>query len=156
MPESWIISLISGLIGAVIGGILSYLGAIQATNRNIEATLKLENERLSRDKAIKHKTIKLAFSNEIKQNLKISQNWQINYAKALLATNTWNLYKGEVDFLKPDVLTNLINMYSEIERYNSLVIYERERVSMGHGAMDVAIQNQVKVVEDLLTEFNFS
>ena len=98
----------------------------------------------------------MAFSNEIKQNLKISQNWQINYAKALLATNTWNLYKGEVDFLKPDVLTNLINMYSEIERYNSLVIYERERVSMGHGAMDVAIQNQVKVVEDLLTKFNFS
>ena len=93
--------------------------------------------------------MKQALQAEIQENLDLALNWQTDYSKSILTTETWAIYKGHINLLPIALQEKLIHTYAEVKRYNALVEYDRLRVNAGHGMMDNSIKLEAKKVVDV-------
>ena len=146
----YVTSLISGLLGALIGGFLSYRGAMDATKKNIEALYEHERKRRVFDKEKQGRAMLEAVIAESKQNINLAIKWITSHSKTPFSTEAWSLFKGAIDYLDSDVQEKVLALYSEIARYNALVDYDKAVVPFGSGAMDSAIQAQAGVIKTML------
>lgn len=146
----YVTSLISGLLGALIGGYLSYRGAMDATKKNIEALYEHERRRRVYDKEKQGRAMLEAIIAESKQNLNLAKKWATSHSKTPFGTEAWALFKGAIDYLDSELQEKVLSLYSEIARYNALVDYDKAVVPYGHGSMDNAIQQQAEVVKTTL------
>lgn len=153
-------SLISGLLGALIGGYLSYRGAMDATKKNIDALYEQERKRRVFEKEKEGRKMLEALIAECKQNLLLAKKWRLHHSKAMFSTEAWSLYKGSIDYLDKEIQNKVLSAYSEINRYNALVDYDKSVLPFGHGGMDQPIQNQaeevVKLLEPLMNDLEGS
>lgn len=149
-----ILSLLSGLlgsvVGAVVGGYLSYKGAVDSSKTQIESIYDQEKGKREYEKKREEQIAINALLSEAKENLDLSNKWQISHSKSILSTETWALYKGFVQSLPSSLQEKLIKSYAEIKRYNSLTEYDRARVDFGSGALDQVLQKQASVVAEVL------
>ncbi len=152
MNHLYVTSLISGLLGAIIGGWLSYRGAMDATKKNIDALYEQEKKRRVYDREKQGRAMLEALIAESKQNLNLATKWVTSHSKTPFSIEAWTLFKGSIDYLDNDVQERVLSLYSEIARYNALVDYDKAVVSFGSGAMDNAIQQQAGVVKAILDE----
>lgn|SRR3990167_912768 len=143
-------SLVSGLLGALIGGYLSYKGAMDSAKKNIDAIYEQERKRRVYEKEKEGRKMLEALIAESKQNLILANKWKTHHNKTPFSTESWALYKGSIDYLDGEIQERVLSVYSEINRYNALIDYDKAVVPFGHGSMDQAIQNQAEEVAKLI------
>jgi hypothetical protein len=112
------IALLSGLLGsifgAVIGGLYSYKGAMDATKTQINYLYDQEKEKRRYEGKHKQETMFHSLLSESKENLNLSMKWQTSHSKSILSTETWSVYKGRITSLPPVLQEKLIRSYTEI------------------------------------------
>lgn len=101
-------SLISGIIGALLGGTLAYIGAINATKKQLDSLYALEKEsRIYAEKQQREQMI-CALATEIEENIYLATNlWAgfgssqslVMHTTSLLSTEAWTTYRGNMSSL---------------------------------------------------------
>ncbi|MBI2846012.1 MAG: hypothetical protein HYX86_05645 [Chloroflexi bacterium] len=143
-------NLLSGFIGALVGGFLSYMGAIKAAERTIKATYQQEREkRKTEEEQTKHSIARRLLA-EVSENLLLAEEVQIAHAKIRFITDVWSSVKGALFFLGEDLQEDLQRGYADIHRYNVLAEYEQVKVGYGTGYLDKAIIERGQKVKDSL------
>ncbi len=144
-------SLLSGLIGAIIGGFLSYLGSLKAAEKTVNALYQQEVKKREEEKKELNRSVVNRLLAEVKENLSLSDNVQISHAKIRFITEIWSAVKGNIYFLKEDLQENLQKAYSKIHRYNVLADYDQEKVPLTMGSLDSAIVERAQKVKEALS-----
>lgn len=148
------ISLLSGLmgsiIGAIVGGYFSYKGAMDSAKTQIKNLYQQEKEKREYEKKREEEIMLNSLLSEAKENLELATKWQVHHSKSILSTETWSIYKGSISSLPTSIQERIIKAYTEVKRYNSLAEYDRAKVPVGNGMLDQPIQQQAKVVTDTL------
>ena len=124
-----LISLISGIIGALLGGILSYLGAINATKKQIDSLYAQEKENRTYIEKKQREALICSFTTEIEENIYLATNLWFGSSHrniavnttSLLSTEAWTTYKGNIWSLPSPLQTKLLSTYAEIRQFNTLV-----------------------------------
>jgi hypothetical protein len=154
---SLISGLIGSLIGAIIGGFITFLITRYSLNKTAELTKEtLEKsaddaiylEQKKRRMAVRENLDKalLAFYAECIENRKSIKRWKEYRTKFRFSNDAWNNYKLHlVTFSKP-VQEDLIRIYTEIARWNTLIDYD-VNISPGLGTLDAALERQMGEVE---------
>ncbi|MGB3346419.1 MAG: hypothetical protein WBA71_04100 [Candidatus Humimicrobiia bacterium] len=143
-------SLLSGLIGAIIGGFLSYLGSIKAAEKTVKALYQQEAKKKKEEEQELRRSVAKRLLAEVKENLSLSDEVQISHAKIRFITEIWSVVKGNIYFLKEELQENLQKAYSEIHRYNVLADYDQEKVPLTMGSLDSAIVERAQKVKKAL------
>lgn len=146
------LNLLSGLLGSIVGSLIGYKGAMNAAREQINHLYDLEKQKRKLELKDQEAQILRSLIVEAQENNEIATSWKTNHAKTLMNKESWNLYKGSIRSLASDLRVILLKAYSEINRYNALVEYDRMKIPFGHGGMDAAIQQQAAVVKTALTE----
>ncbi|MFZ5366500.1 MAG: hypothetical protein ACOZBZ_04420 [Patescibacteria group bacterium] len=143
-------NLLSGLIGAVIGGLLSYFGSIKAAEKSIKAVYEQESEkRKEEEEKARASTVKRLLA-EVNENLALTENIMVNNAKIRFITEAWSTAKGDIYFLSEELQENLQKSYTKIHRYNVLVDYDLGKVSYGGGFLDQPLLKAAEEVKEAL------
>ncbi len=161
----FILALVGGLlgaiIGAVIGGYLSYKGAVDAAKKQIDFQNIQERKNRTYQEEQQKGIMKDALLVEIEENLKLAQSlasgddinplakaaWDIYKGKSILTSEAWDIYKGNITKLSVPLQKNLLNVYIEVRKYNSLIEYERRKIPYGDVQLNPLIEEQAgKVV----------
>lgn len=145
------LALLSGLFGAIVGGIFSYKGAMNATKTQIDHLYRQEKERRERDKKDQLKTAREALLTEAKENTESIMKWKSYRGKFRFAIEAWNIYKPFVSSLSQKLQENLLKSYTEIQRYNTLIDYDVHAPS-GHGINDAEIERRVTGAEQAISQ----
>lgn len=149
-PNLLCYSLLSGLIGAIIGGFLSYLGSLKAAEKTVKALYQQEAEKKEEEKKELKRSVVNRLLVEVKENLSLSDNVQISHAKIRFITEIWSVVKSNIYFLNEELQENLQKAYSEIHRYNVLADYDQEKVPLTMGSLDSAIVERAQKVKEAL------
>src|SRR6266699_3296394 len=117
-----ILSLLGGLvgtiIGAIVGGFLTYKGSMNAAKKQINYLY--DQERKNREYAEKRQ--KEAIRNSLK--IETQENLDLVDEKSqmvLLSTEAWSTYKGDITLFSAVLQEELIKLYAEVKRYNSIL-----------------------------------
>ena len=122
-------SLISGIVGALLGGTLSYLGAINATKKQINSLYALEKENRTYIEKKHREAMICAFATEIEENIYLATNLWLGSSPRSISVNTtsllsieaWSTYKDNIWSLPSPLQTKLLSTYAEIRQFNTLV-----------------------------------
>lgn len=130
------IALISGLmgsiIGALVGGYLSYKGAMDSAKAQISHLYKGEKEKREWEKKEQEKVALNAFYIETKENLESVKRWKSTHDYFRFGMEAWDLYKSAARSLEPALVEKLIKAYSEIRRHNTSVDFFIELLANAH------------------------
>lgn len=154
--------LISGLFGAILGGLLSYIGSMRATRVQIDNLYKQEKERREWEGKEKEQEALRAFYIETKENIESINRWKKTHDFFRFGMEAWDSYKPVVKSLKPVISEKLIKTYSEVRRHNTSVDYHIELLaSSGEGFMGLAeiqkkyaLENGITEIETILKSVN--
>ncbi len=127
-----VISLVSGLVGAVIGGFISSNGAVKASKVQIAYLHRQDKEKERREEKEREASALRAFYIETKENLESISRWKSTRDYFRFGIEAWDLYKSVVKSLKPEVVQKLIKAYSEMRRHNTSVDYHIELLANAH------------------------
>ena len=148
-----LLSLLSGfigsIIGAVIGGLLSYKGAVNAAKKQIDSLYAQEKESRTYAEKQQVEAMTSALATEIEENIYLATNLRSGYSTSLLSTEAWTIYKGNLRALSSSLQLKLLNAYTEIRRFNTLVEYDRLKIAAGNGMMDGTIREHAKKMIDI-------
>ncbi len=119
MNDSIIISLISGLIGAIIGGALSFWGSWYGARLQVKSAKEMQE---NQEKVLFGRKVTSLLA-EVMDNLDRADQLNVEgyHVWIKYSRDTWDEVKGDLFELPERVLLNLIKTYTEIARYNSLV-----------------------------------
>lgn len=149
--------LVDVVIGALVGGWFSYRGAMSSANKNIKALYDQEKRARASEKEKLQKIVKVALLSETKQNLSILQGgYRVGFATISLVNEMWNLYKGHIDFLSEPTQKCLIDTYSSISRYNSLVEYDKAYTNANHAGTSELVSKLQEMAEEIILELKVS
>lgn len=149
MTDPITLSLISGLVGAVVGGLFTLLATVHSIRRSAEEALALDAKKRKRDQSNQFKTAKKALLTETKENLESINHWKRYRGKFRFTAEAWTLYKHHIVDLSHSLQDLLLKAYTEMERYNTLISYDIH-VDYGTGYYDSEIERRIGVVaEDL-------
>lgn len=143
-------NLLSGLIGALIGGVLAYFGAVKSADKTIKANLKIRESEAATQATQRMSSALISYLAESEQNIKITSRWRVDNAKAKLSDRAWGIYSDQLQVFNLDLQLLLIEVYSDIIRYNSIVDYDMHAVSYGNGSVDFALTNEIDLIKPKL------
>lgn len=125
--------------GALLGAIITVLTNIYLERRK---------EAAQRDQKFK---LLLA---EIEENHLLAKNYSLGggLAKLTLLKSAWDTVKGDSSFLPPDVQESLRTAYAEVSQFNGLVAYDLEKVEMGSGRLNQALEVKAREVGEKLDD----
>ncbi len=154
-----LLSLLSGLIGsivgAIIGGVLSYKGALNATKKQVDSLYAQEKESRMYAEKQQIQAMTSALAMEIEENIYLATNLWVGFGSSqtlvlhttsLLSTEAWTTYRGNMSSLPSALQIKLLNAYTEIRQFNTLVEDNRLRYISGTRAVDEAIGAYAKKV----------
>ncbi len=149
-----LLSLISGIIGALIGGVLTYFGAINASKKQIDSLYALEKESRAYAERQEREAMTSTLAMEIEENIYLATNLWVGYSRQTLVVNTtslliteaWTTYRGNISSLPSSLQIKLLNAYAEIRQFNTLVEDNRRRYFSGINPGDEAIEAYAKRV----------
>lgn len=137
------VSLLSGLIGAVIGGLISYKGTMNAAKTQIDHLYLQEKEKRKWDEKGKNKEALQAFYIETKENLESIVRWNQTHDYFRFGIEAWDLYKYTVKGFNPELVYKLIRAYSEMRRHNTSIDYHIELLANAH-EINVGVERNLK------------
>lgn len=145
------------VIGALIGGIFAYRGAMDAVNRSIKALYDQERRAKNFERNKLQKVVKISMISELKQNIEIlEKGYRVGFATMILTVESWMLYRGSIDFFPANIQERIINLYADISRYNSLIEYDKAYVASGRSGgesiLTSKIQDQASLIKSALSE----
>lgn len=146
-----ILSLISGLVGAVIGSLTTFLSTRYSIEKSSKKAIDLDNTRKKKSDKEKINNALLSLYTEVIENLASIEEWKKFHSKFRFSQNAWEKYKSLFINFGEDVQKKVIKVYVEISRHNTLIDYDL-RVSVGSGVYDSRIEDQVKKIEETLIE----
>jgi hypothetical protein len=170
MSESLLQQLFFSLLGGLVGAIIGVLGTIYATRSQIKALSSQEKENRKYAEEQQDGAMKHALLVEIEENLKLARNLAIGdpknvstsqardiYKGNVLTSEAWDIYKGNITKLSATLQTELLGVYIEVRKYNSLIEYERFKIPYGDVQLNPLIEEQAKKVvnacESAIKEF---
>jgi len=106
-----ILSLSSGLVGAVIG----VLGTIYATRKQVNALALQEIESREYSERQQKQAIKHALLSEVKENVDLLDSFE-----GYLSVEAWSIYRGNISIYLPSLIEEFTKFYVGIKRYNSM------------------------------------
>lgn len=123
-----LLSLISGVIGALLGGVLAYIGAINATKKQIDFLYALEKESRTYAEKQQREAMTCALALEIEENIYLATDlWagssprDVVNTTSLLSTEAWTTYRGNISSLPSSLQIKLLHAYTQIRQFNTLV-----------------------------------
>ena len=131
-----IINLLSGLVGSIIGAGVGAWATLKASKESLNGLYKQEKERRKYEERKQNTTVIHALFKELKENQAIAQEWQNKTNTVLMSREAWATYKGHVSFMPEELQGKLLYTYSLVSDYNSLVEYDRYKLSHGAGYVD--------------------
>ena len=126
-------SLLSGLIGAVIGAGATVLATWFAINK----TAKIDQERRQQQSLELKSQIIKSLKIEIEYNLELAKVIFIGDAKVPFSNDAYQLSKVNSSIMPPELFDLISPVYEEITKYNSLIRYDLQIFSsVSHGNLN--------------------
>jgi hypothetical protein len=155
--EFWQV-LLAGLLGALVGGALSIIGSIIGTKMTARSALKLwaqqqhKSELRSRQAAVRNLLA------EIRDNLRLSQSAPSNHTLVALLVDSWEAYKGTIEFLSPAIQESVRKGYGAAVLANSFVMKDLYHGKHGLGYYEedykAHVQEMVNAFQEAETELS--
>lgn len=149
-----LVPLIAALGGAIIGGIFSYKGSINATNRQIDNLYAQEKENRIYMEKQQMEAMRQALLTESRENLNIAQSWGGNYFVYLLGTEAWAIYKGNIKEISETQQSKLLQAYTEIRRYNSMAEFFKFNYSAPKNSMNNQAEQVINACQLVIEELS--
>jgi hypothetical protein len=143
------LSLVSGLIGAVIGGLFTLLASSRSVRVAAEKSFELEKERRGLDRKDSIKNMLCGLKTETYENLDSISSWETYRSKFRFSSDTWIIYKHLIPELQLALQETLIKAYTRISKHNTSIDYDL-RIPFGLGAKDAEIERMVVNVKEAL------
>jgi hypothetical protein len=111
---------LGAVLGAIIGGILAYLGAMKSARFMMKETADLDRKRREEERAEVHNLLASRLLAEMKENIVILANPKPEWGFAVALREAWDLAKGQVIF-PAGVIGAVGKAYLEVSIYNTIV-----------------------------------
>ena len=111
------LALISGLLGAVIGGMIGRRGAIEGARIAIAHAEELFQKERGQREAERRTQIQRAFLEELRLNIQ-NVGSMLGASYAGLLTTAWLFAQGDLRLLSTETARKLVEVYARIHRYN--------------------------------------
>jgi len=146
-------ALLVGLLGAAIGGILSFIGSVVGAKLTSGSASKLAQQERHQRELLIRKTAVSGLLAEIRDNLALGRDPLTGYSKATFISDLWQAHKGNTEFLALDTQEYLRKGYASVFLANSVVMYELNLLKHGSGYYD---EDYKKRVSDMKAAFSKS
>jgi hypothetical protein len=139
-------SLLSGLVGALVGGFLTIAAGVWAVNQTARASLKLAiKERRERERE-NDKATATNLLGEVRDNIAIGELSKVerNHTLVPFITDMWQAHKGNVYFMPPTLQQALRQGYLHAELANTVVRRDLSQLKFQQGYLDGQYEGQVQ------------
>lgn len=149
-------NLFSGLVGAIVGGILSATGTYFATMRAAERTMTVaveqeKSQRKEQETSLRGSLLRSLLA-EINENLHFADNYEVRYAKVRLLTDSYEQMKRNLQLIPPEIIEPFREAYAAAMRFNKLVDYQETKVNPGAGTWDKDIAKMAGEAKEKFSE----
>lgn len=143
------LSLASGLIGSVVGAVATWLVSRNSIKSTFAKSIELDKKKRQQNERQNIKLAQLSILAESEENLESLNIWNQYRRKFRFNTHSWNAHKSSIQSFKPKVQKKLIQVYSKMSRFNTLIDYDL-RTPHGLGSKDAEIERQAEDVREAL------
>ncbi len=112
---------VEALLGALVGGILAYFGAMRSARFTMEKTAVLDRKRRKEERAQVQSQLTSQLLAEIKDNLRILETPKLEWGFAVIVHDIWDTAKGQLIFSSIEVGDTVKRAYTQVYLYNALV-----------------------------------
>ncbi|MFA5136711.1 MAG: hypothetical protein WC489_04950 [Patescibacteria group bacterium] len=140
------ISLLSGLIGSILGGFVTYMTTKYSLQETVKNSLLLDEQTREKDSLEKVETAKKALWIETEENLDAIERWEKARYNFSFSKEAWIVYKYIVPSFEVTVQYQLITTYTAIDRYNTIIGYDHH-VAAGSGFYDKQKEDRIGEVK---------
>lgn len=153
------LSLLSGLIGSVAGGILSFFGSYLAYKGTMDAAKKqiehlYQQEKESRLWQMKQQEISMLkfLLSEAKENLDLANRLYTSFEVVAFTMQAWSNHKGAIISQPQTLQDKFVSAYTEMRRYNSWTDdREQTRVLQCDDKGKTPFQRQAGIIQNALS-----
>ncbi len=112
---------VEALLGALVGGILAYFGAMRSARFTMEKTAALDRQRREEERAQVQRQLTSQLLAEIKDNLRILETPKLEWGFAVIVHDIWDTAKGQLIFSSIEVGDIVKRAYTQVYLYNAQV-----------------------------------
>ena len=142
---TWIVALVSALLGALVGGWMSKRGSIEATEQNVKLLKDWDREREREQRRKEKFAIVLDLIGETEGNIELTEPTG-DYWLTPMDSHVWDIHKGKlVAYFNGEDRARLRGIYTQIAKIDSL-LESAHSVSNVRGAV---VKYKERLREDL-------